>query len=372
VKALAQTVRALTSSLQCRAYLITDEKSRTAAVVDARFDWAPRILDELRKEGLDLKYAIDTHTHADHLSGSERLRNLTGCKVVMSGATRSKVPDVLARDDDEFSLGELSLHFLHTPGHTPDSMCVRIGNALITGDTLFIGGSARTDFMGGSAAALFDSFRRIEALGEDTEVHPGHDYNRKLVSTIGEELRTNSAFRERDKRALIARLDVPGPLPNNMAEMLSFNMRAGLAESSIVRAREMNALGVPGRDYTLVDVRNPDEFAAGRIEGAYALPLPEVNFRLHELDQSKRPLLFVCKAGIRATLAMMAARKAGLSECLLLEGGMEAYAVAKLPMIADQGTPKVIATASTGPAAACAAGGCAAPSDAHTWTDWVI
>ncbi|CAG1769127.1 Sulfurtransferase [uncultured bacterium] len=129
---------------------------------------------------------------------------------------------------------------------------------------------------------------------------------------------------------------------------------------------------MPGRDYTLVDVRNPDEFAAGRVEGAYAVPLPEVTFRLHELEGKKRPLLFVCKAGIRATLAMMAARKAGLSECLLMEGGMEAYAAAKLPMVCDKGTPKVIAPAGTGPAAACAAGGCAASNEAHTWTDWVI
>lgn len=372
MKTALQTVRALTPSIACRAYLIADEKTRTAAVVDARFDWAPRILDELRREGLTLKFAIDTHTHADHLSGSERLRNLTGCRVVMSGATKSKVADLLARDDEELALGDQVLHFLHTPGHTPDSMCIKTGNALLTGDTLFIGGSARTDFMGGSAASLFDSFRRLEALGAQTEIHPGHDYNQKLVSTIGEELRSNAAFRERDKRALVARLDVPGPLPNNMAEMLAFNTRAGLAESVIVQPRDIKSLGVPGRDFTLVDVRNSDEFAAGRVEGAYAIPLPEVNFRLHELDGKKRPLLFVCKAGIRATLAMMAARKAGLTECLLMEGGMEAYAAAKLPMVSDKGTPKVIAPAGTGPAAACAAGGCAAPSDAHTWTDWVI
>ena len=372
VKTVTQTVRALTPGIACRAYLIADEKSRQAAVVDARFDWAPRILDELKREGLSLKYAIDTHTHADHLSGSERLRNLAGCRVVMSGATRSKVPDLLARDDEELELGGQVLHFLHTPGHTPDSMCVRVGNSLITGDTLFIGGSARTDFMGGSAAALFDSFRRLEALGEQTEIHPGHDYNCKQVSTIGEELRSNAAFAERDKRALINRLDVPGPLPNNMAEMLAFNTRAGLSEAVIVQPRDVKGLGVPGRDFTIVDVRNADEFAAGRIEGAFALPLPEVNFRLNELEGKKRPLLFVCKAGIRATLAMMSARRARLSDCLLMEGGMEAYAAARLPMTSDKGSPRVIAPAGTGPAAACAAGGCAAGNEAHTWTDWVI
>ncbi len=373
VKTLTQTVRALTPAMQCRAYLIADEKSRTAAVVDARFDWAPRILEALSREGLSLKYAIDTHTHADHLSGSERLRNLTGCKIVMSGATRSKVADTLARDDDEFELGAHALRFLHTPGHTPDSMCVLVGNALLTGDTLFIGGSARTDFMGGSAASLFDSFRRLEALGNEVEVYPGHDYNGKHVSTIAEELRSNSAFRERDKQALVARLDVPGPLPNNMAEMLAFNTRAGLAESSIVQPREIKSLGVPGRDFTVVDVRYGDEFAAGRIDGAYAMPLPEVGLRVHELEKFKRPLLFVCKAGVRATIAMMAARRAGLGDCLLLEGGMEAWAAAQQPMICDCGTPKVIAPAATGPSAACAAGGCAAPTvSAHSWSDWII
>lgn len=373
VNTATQPVRALTPAIQCRAYLIADEKTRQAAVVDARFDWAPRILDALKRDGLTLKYAIDTHTHADHLSGSERLRNLTGCRVVMSGATKSKVADTLARDDDDFELGSTALRFLHTPGHTPDSMCVLVGNALLTGDTLFIGGSARTDFMGGSAASLFDSFRRLEALGGDVEIHPGHDYNGRHISTIAEELRSNPAFRERDKQALIARLDIPGPLPNNMAEMLAFNTRAGLAESSIVQPREVQSLGAPGRDFTVVDVRYADEFAAGRIGGAYALPLPEVGLRVHELEKLKRPLLFVCKAGVRATIAMMAARKAGLSDCLLLEGGMEAWAAARLPMVGDNGTPRVIAPAAGGPSAACAAGGCAAPTtNAHSWSDWSI
>lgn len=361
---------------QCRAYLVADAERREAALIDARFDLVPLYLDALRRENLKLRYAIDTHTHADHLSGSDRLRNILGCKVVMSGATRNKVPDLLARDDDEFELGRAALRFLHTPGHTPDSMCVMAGDTLLTGDTLFIGGSARTDFMGGSASALFDSFRRIEALGPDVEVLPGHDYNQKVRTTIGEELISNSAFRERNRQALIRRLDVPGPLPNNMSEMLAFNAHAGIAERAIIRAQEVRGLGVSGRDYTVVDVRNANEFEAGRIEGAKHIPLPDFDARLGELEGVRRPLLFVCKAGVRATLAMMAARRAGLSDLLLLEGGMEAYTAARQPMVADTGkTPAVVAPISMGPAAACAAGGsCSSAVEvlSHSWSEWVI
>ena len=373
------SIKILYPDRQCRTYLIADETTRQAALVDPRFDLVPRYLSELQALGLKLKFAVDTHTHADHLSGSERLRNITGCRVVMSGATRNKVPDLLARDEDVFELGRQTLHFMHTPGHTPDSMCIRVGDSLLTGDTLFIGSSARTDFMGGSAAALFDSFRRIEALGPQVEVLPGHDYNQKQRSTVAQELLHNPAFRERSRSALVARLDIPGPLPNNMAEMLAFNASAGLSESAIVQPREVAALGKPGVDFTLVDVRNANEFEAGRIAGAYAIPLPEINLRLGELEGQKRPLLFVCKAGVRATLAMMAARRAGLGDCLLMEGGMDAYCACALPMVADSGkNPCVVGPVSTGPAAACAAGGSCAASGpdlalaSHSWSEWVI
>ena len=149
----------------CKTYLLYDADTKEAAIIDPRFDHVSRYMTELEKLDLKLKYAFDTHTHADHLSGSDRLRNLTACAIVMSDKTKSKVADYLATDGEKFKLGGHELTVLHTPGHTPDSMSIFDGSRVYTGDTLFIGGAARTDFMGGDAGQLYDSFRKLEALG---------------------------------------------------------------------------------------------------------------------------------------------------------------------------------------------------------------
>ncbi len=370
---------------QCRAYLIADRARGEAALLDPRFDVAPQYLERLKTEGLRLRYAIDTHTHADHLSGSDRLRNLTGCRVVMSSHTKSHVPDLKLADDATLELGASGLRLLHTPGHTPDSMCLVADNTVLTGDTLFIGGSARTDFMGGSPSALFDSFRRLEALGRDMRVLPGHDYNNKTATTIGQELLHNPAFAERDKQTLVARLSVKGDLPLNMREILAFNVDAGIAERAIISAKDHALEGDAASRFTIVDVRTDFERDAAFIPGSIHIPLPDFAARLGELKDKRRPLLMVCKSGVRATLAFMAARLGGEREILLLEGGMDAWAAAGRPMSAGHGrAPEVVSMPQTGPSQACAAGGggCAAQAapaaipalatPEHSWSDWVI
>ncbi|MCC6572794.1 MAG: MBL fold metallo-hydrolase [Planctomycetes bacterium] len=367
---------------QCRAYMIVDRARGEAALLDPRFDVVSAYMERLKREGLRLKLAIDSHTHADHLSGSDRLRNLTGCRIVMSSETRSHVPDHKIGDDQSMPLGGGELRFLHTPGHTPDSMCVLTDHTLLTGDTLFIGGSARTDFMGGSAASLFDSFRRIEALGPDVAILPGHDYNGCVSSTVAQELRANSAFAERDKDALVRRLSIKGELPLNMREMLAFNVDAGIREKSIVSPRDSILAGDVSEHFTVVDVRTDPEWSSAHIPGAVHIPLHEIETRIGELKGRRRPLLLTCKSGVRATLAFMAARLAGERDMLLLEGGMDGWAAAGRPMVADDGRkPVVIPMVQAGPSQACAAGGCAAPApalaevfagSAHSWSDWVI
>ena len=346
----------------CKAYLLADPASGEAAIVDPRFDYTRRYLGELETRGLTLKYAIDTHTHADHLSGADRLRNITGCKVAMGDKTGSKVADLKLADGEKLALGQLELTALHTPGHTPDSICIVAPGRVMTGDTLFIGTAARTDFMGGSSAQLFDSFRRIEALGLETEVWPGHDYNGKQSSTIAAEAGSNPPFMDKTRDELVARLAMKGPLPANMAEMLAFNSEAGTPEDKIIHPKDVARLGVPGRDYTCLDVRYDDEFAAGRIEGAKQIVLTELKERLGELEGLPRPILSVCKAGVRATVAMMMARRAGMSDWLLLEGGMEEWSAGGLPMVADDGVEPAVIVSKLAVGGSCAAGGgsCAA------------
>ncbi len=339
----ALELRPLSPQRDCRAYLLWDPATLESAVIDVRFDAVQHTLPVLAELGLKLKYAIDTHTHADHLSGSDRLRNLTGCKVVMSSDARSRVPDHLVQDGSSLKLGDHELRFLHTPGHTPDSMCIFDGARVFTGDTLFIGSAARTDFMGGSSEQLFASFRKIEKLGPGIEVWPGHDYNGKFSSTVGAELKSNGAFAD-SKAGLVDRLNIKGALPANMAEVLSFNTEAGLPEARIVTPQQVAGLGVAGKDYTLLDVRYADEWAAGRAPGAVFIPMPEVSARFDEIRKLPHPIVSVCRSGVRATLMMMTARHAGDDDWLLLEGGMIAWHNAGLPMESDSGAPGVIAS----------------------------
>ncbi|MCC6466318.1 MAG: MBL fold metallo-hydrolase [Planctomycetes bacterium] len=359
--AMMHELKVMHPERDCRCYLLIDRPSRQAALIDPRFDDVRDYLGELQRYGLDLKFAVDTHTHADHLSGADRLRNLTGCKVVMGRATKSRVADTRADDGQVLPLGRTELRVLHTPGHTPDSICVVAGNQVFTGDTLFIGGAARTDFMGGDSGQLYDSFRKIEALGPDTQVWPGHDYNKKASSSVARELQTNPLFMLKDRDEVRRRLDIKGQLPANMAEILSFNTEAGLREAQIVRGEDLWRLGTAGQDYTLLDVRYADEWAAARSAHAVHVPMPQVRERWAEIEKLPRPIVSVCRSGVRATMVMMTARHAGDSDWLLLEGGMLAWQKAGLPMVCDCGAPEVIASGQA-KGGSCAVGGgtCAA------------
>jgi len=360
--AVAPELVPLHSNRDCRAYLLFDPDSREAALIDPRFDLTRDYRAEIEKRGLKLRYVIDTHTHADHLSGSDRFRNLTGCKVVMFEKTSSKVPDLRVEDGRQIRLGDRGLTFLHTPGHTPDSMSIFDGRRVFTGDALFIGSAARTDFMGGNSAQLYDSFRKLEALGDAIEVWPAHDYNYKESSTIGCEKQTNKAFMQPSRDDLVALLALKGELPANMEEILSFNVRAGIAEPQIVTPREVSRLGTPGTDFTLLDSRYIDEWQAGHIPLAVHLPLPEVKSRWTEIVALPHPVVSVCRSGVRATYVMMTARAQGDKNWYLLEGGMQAWHSAKLPMVSERGGEPAVISSKFSTGGSCAAGGatCAA------------
>ena len=160
----------------CLAYLVVDEASHTALAIDPRLDQVDRLLAVLTARDVRLVHALDTHTHADHLSGVRRLAQRTGATVLAHAASKLKSPARRVRGGETFEVGTRTIEVLDAAGHTPDSLALRVDGHLFTGDALFAGGAGRTDFMGGSASALYDTFRAFEALPDDTVVHPGHDY----------------------------------------------------------------------------------------------------------------------------------------------------------------------------------------------------
>jgi hydroxyacylglutathione hydrolase len=178
-------------------YIIADDATREAAVVDPSFN-AGEIIRILKTENLKLKYVINTHDHSDHTAGNEELLSMFSAKTVAHKLSRINA-DIAVDDGDFIRVGNVPIKVIHTPGHTPDSICLLVDNKkLLTGDTLFVGECGRTDLLGGSSRSMYDSlFTKLLKLNDDVEVYPGHDYGSKPSSTISEERRSNYVLQPR-------------------------------------------------------------------------------------------------------------------------------------------------------------------------------
>ena len=185
-------------------YIISDEVTKEAAVVDSSYN-ADMLSRILIGAGFTLKYIINTHEHPDHTSGNEALLSAFGSKIAAHKLSHSK-PDVPVDGGDVLVVGSLQFKVIHTPGHTPDSICLLVeNNTLLTGDTLFIGECGRTDLPGGDPRGLYDSlFNKLMKLDDAVAVYPGHDYGIKRCSTIGEERRSNYVLQPRSLTEFIS------------------------------------------------------------------------------------------------------------------------------------------------------------------------
>ena len=190
-------------------YIVADDITRDTAVIDSSYN-AGEITRILKAENLNLKYVINTHGHSDHTAGNEELRSMFNAKIVAHKLSRINA-DIKVDDGDFIRTGNISLKVFHTPGHTPDSICLLVDNQkLLTGDTLFIGECGRTDLPGGNSKNMYESlFHKILKLPDDVEVYPGHDYGSKPFSTIGEERRSNYTLEPRSLAEFIQFLSEP-------------------------------------------------------------------------------------------------------------------------------------------------------------------
>jgi glyoxylase-like metal-dependent hydrolase (beta-lactamase superfamily II) len=178
-------------------YIIADDTTREAVVVDSSYN-AGEITRILKAENLKLKYIINTHSHSDHIAGNQELRSTSSARIVAHKLSRINA-DVTVDDGDFINIGSIPVKVIHTPGHTPDSICLLVDNRkLLTGDTLFVGECGRTDLPGGNSKSMYTSlFHKLLKLNDDVEVYPGHDYGSKLSSSIGEERRSNYTLEPR-------------------------------------------------------------------------------------------------------------------------------------------------------------------------------
>jgi hydroxyacylglutathione hydrolase len=189
-------------------YIIADEITREAAVVDPSFN-AETITQILKKQKFQLKFIINTHGHGDHTAGNQELRKAFNAKIVAH--KKSKInKNISVEDGDVIKIGKITISVIHTPGHTPDSICLLVGDKLLTGDTLFVGECGRTDLPCGSAEDMYNSlFNKILKLNDEIEVYPGHDYGAYPYSTIGKERRTNYTLEKRTLKEFIEFMKQP-------------------------------------------------------------------------------------------------------------------------------------------------------------------
>jgi glyoxylase-like metal-dependent hydrolase (beta-lactamase superfamily II)/rhodanese-related sulfurtransferase len=342
----------------CSAYLVASRQTHEAMVVDPPWDLAELrwLLDH---RAFTVRYVVDTHLHADHVSGARALAAETGADLCMHRSAEVAFPFRGLDDGEELPLGQLVVRVLHTPGHRPEAISLLVINPprgpepsmLLSGDTLLVGDVGRPDFGGAEGAAqLYDSLHRLLLLEDYVEVFPGHfegPCGRGMCgrpsTTIGFERRFNPVLRLPDRAAFVAAIGGSPPAhPLNMDAILATNQ--GLADMPWAQPVEEGEVAplAPAEARSLVergavwllDVREPDEFARAHIPDAHSIPQGQLASRLAEVPRD-RPLLVTCQVGGRSLAAARFLKSVGYPDVRNLAGGTAAWQEAGLPIAGD-------------------------------------
>lgn len=211
-------------------YLIADDATHEAALIDPVKEHVADYLNLLSELKLTLKFSLETHTHADHITGSGELKQKTACQTGASNLVKAECISLRLKENDMIKLGTFKIRVLTTPGHTPCSLAYLVEGHLFTGDSLLIDGCGRTDFQDGSAEALWETVtQKLFRLPPDTFVYPGHDYNGRRVSTIKQEMDSNSRFAGKTKADFIKIMqNLNLEYPKKIHEALPANEKCGL------------------------------------------------------------------------------------------------------------------------------------------------
>lgn len=323
----------------CRSYVIGCEATCAAALIDPELGQIDRYIALAARDGLRIRYLIDTHTHADHFSATQQLARRFEVPVVMHAASPAPFVDLRLRDGELLVIGQLRLQTLHTPGHTRDSMCLRVEDRVFTGDTLLIGGTGRTDLPSGDAGELYESlFESVLKLDPAMKVFPAHEYKGRSHSTIGQELAENPRLQKNNRGAFIEMMQSLNlTMPAHVTEALRTNMTGGKTVAQMLSEAAANvpfmSLGelntrIESRidDLIVLDVRERDAFEEGHILGARLLPRGQLELRVNEeLTDPTRRILVYCEFGRVSTLATATLRQMGFNGAVALDGGMKAW-----------------------------------------------
>jgi len=341
-------------------YLLADPPSREAVIIDPVFEQVPRDLALIHELELKLIWSLETHVHADHITGAWRLREATGARIGLSVHGGTTGADETFDHGKVIPFGSRFLEVRATPGHT--NACVTYvmddRHMAFTGDALLIRGCGRTDFQQGSTASLYHSVHaEIFSLPEACLIYPGHDYRGLTVTSVAEEKRFNprlgGAISQGDFDGYMANLKLAHP--KKISEALPANLKCGKPEGEAQQALqdawaplvftfagfyelEPHWLDENLGKVQVVDVREPVEYqgALGRIPGAVLIPLGQVAERAGELDPS-RPTVVVCRAGARSARAVQILGEKGFTRIANLQGGMVRWLAEGHPVVGAVG-----------------------------------
>ncbi len=328
-------------------YLLASRRGGEALIIDPVLEKVERYLQLVRELDVKLIKAVDTHLHADHVTGLGALRDRTHCITVMGEQTHADVVSMRVGEGDRIEIDGVRLDVLYTPGHTDDSYSYLMGDRVFTGDTLLIRGTGRTDFQNGDPRAQYDSiFNKLLKLADETLVYPAHDYKGDTVSTIGEEKAFNPRLKVKsvdEYVELMNNLKLPNPKMMDVA--VPANMQVGLRQEEIARRgwalSADAAMALRGRsDVALVDLREKSERDKhGVIPGSLHAPYPDLATQigpggmLNELASATgKRLVFYCAFGERSAMAVQAAQDAGFASACHIQGGIDAWKRAGGPL----------------------------------------
>lgn len=338
----------------CASYVVASRQTGDAAVIDPALS-IEQYVDLLAERDFHLAYAIDTHVHADHISGARHLIAALGGELCLYESAKVTYAFRPLHDGEELALGQLRLRVLHTPGHRPELCSVLIVNPerspepsmVLTGDSLLVGDVGRPDFGGGDASAQYESLNRLLRLPDWVAVFPGHFEGPcgkgmcgRPSTTVGFERLYNPLARL-DRIPFVDQLTDGVPArPLNMTAIEATNRGvADIETAMLTTAPEISEIEVRGlanmkERGVLLDVREPDEYAHGHVPGALNLPQADLASRLGDLPRDQS-LFVICQGGYRSRRAAQFLRQSGFVDVASVKGGTQAWDEAGLPIEGD-------------------------------------